>query len=197
MEKIANIRKREILESFYQVMKTVGLEGSSIPKIAKKMGAHPKLISYYFNSKDELISELVEYILENFETSFRDRLDKVQDHAKRLDSILDAIFGFEWALLIDNSVYYACYYLSWKDAKIKDSFKKMFGFLKEFLIIEIDKGIKGGFIPETDSGKIADLIIALLEGYTLCWHLRDEDSPDLELAEYFKEIVLKAMKCEK
>jgi len=47
----ANIRKREILEHFYEVLSNEGLEGASIAKIAKHMGVHPSLLMHYFKTK--------------------------------------------------------------------------------------------------------------------------------------------------
>ena len=66
----AEIRKKEILEHFQQVLSEEGIEGASIGKIANKMGIHPSLIIHYFKTKEEMTVALAEFILEKYETTF-------------------------------------------------------------------------------------------------------------------------------
>jgi len=44
-------RKKEIIESFQQVISEEGIEGASIGKIAANTGIHPSLIIHYFKNK--------------------------------------------------------------------------------------------------------------------------------------------------
>ncbi len=57
-------RRLEIIQSFYEVAKENGLENASIAKVAEAMGISNGLVMHYFNTKDELLLGLNEYILQ-------------------------------------------------------------------------------------------------------------------------------------
>ena len=66
--KSAALRKPDILESYYQVLIQEGLEGTSISKIANRIGIHPSLIIHYFKNKDNMKLELVDLLIEKYQS---------------------------------------------------------------------------------------------------------------------------------
>ena len=50
----AAVRKREILEHFYNILKEEGLEKASIAKVAKRMAVNPSLLIHYFKTKEAM-----------------------------------------------------------------------------------------------------------------------------------------------
>ena len=91
----AELRRREILENFYEVLKEEGLEGSSIAKIAARMDIHPSLIIHYFSTKEEMVVALVDSILEKYEETFLPALQEIEDPEERMEAAIDAIFGMD------------------------------------------------------------------------------------------------------
>ena len=67
---LAPIRKREILEQFYEVLRQEGIERASMIKVANRMGVYPSHVNHYFPTKEQLISELVEFLIERYEKDF-------------------------------------------------------------------------------------------------------------------------------
>ena len=92
----AEARKKEILENFYAVLAEEGLEGASMGKIASRMGIHPSLIVHYFSNKEEMVVELVDYMLAMYEEAFLSRLLEIEDPEKRLLASINAIFDQDW-----------------------------------------------------------------------------------------------------
>ncbi|RJP34084.1 MAG: TetR/AcrR family transcriptional regulator [Actinobacteria bacterium] len=192
----AETRKKEILENFYAVLATEGLEGASIAKIAARMGIHPSLIIHYFSNKEEMIVGLVDYMLGKYEETFLPRLREIEDPEHRLEAAIDAIFGVDWARLLDPSVFYACISLSFRNARVMESFKRMYGRLREVLVEEISDLAARGLIVKADPGKLADLIISLLEGYDFYRYIM-EDRIDFDaLAQFLKENALSILKAD-
>jgi AcrR family transcriptional regulator len=195
-KKISDIRKQEIVESFYQVMKKEGFKGSSIAKIAKHMGVHPSLITHYYKKKDDLVLDLVDNLLSQYEEMYSVRFENVTDPEKRFHLLLDIVLGPDWGPLVDNRVFFECYSLSLRDERLKDRLKKMYMRFKKILIMEINSYMEHGVIREIDPNKAANLIISLVEGIDYYRNvLDDENRVQLdELRQYLKEIVVNALK---
>jgi AcrR family transcriptional regulator len=164
MERIADIRRREILESYYQVVSKEGIEGSSIAKIAKLMGVQPGLITYYFKSKDEMTNELVDFVLSKYEEPYFYGLDETTDHKKGLHMLLDRIFGPNRVRFVDDGVFYSCYSLTFRNPRIKEQFDQMYGRFRALLTKELTLWTQAGVIQNIDVHNTANVIISLMEG---------------------------------
>ena len=51
---IAEQRRKEILKAFYKVAKKIGLENTSIAKVADEMTISNGLVMHYFKTRDEI-----------------------------------------------------------------------------------------------------------------------------------------------
>jgi AcrR family transcriptional regulator len=190
----AELRRREILENFYEVLKEEGLEGTSIAKIAARMDIHPSLIIHYFSTKEEMIVALVDSILEKYEETFLPVLQEIEDLEERLEATIDAIFGLDWARLVDAGVFYACYSLSFRNQRVKDSFQRMYSRLREIMIEEITALMDKNVILKADAGMLADLVITLLEGYDYYRGLMEDDERFDELSRFLKQNAMAILK---
>jgi AcrR family transcriptional regulator len=183
-------RKKEILDNFYAVLAQEGLEGASMAKIAARMDINPSLIIHYFSNKEEMVVALVDRVLQMYEDAFLPPLLGIEDPQKRMEAAADAFFGAGWASLVDHGVYYACYSLSFRNEMVKKSFQKMYGRLRELLVMEITDLQKGGAVVKADPGLLADLVISLLEGYDFYrWIIEDEKQRE-EFGRFLKKSVL-------
>jgi len=91
----AEVRRREIIENFYEVLKEEGLEGASLANIANRMGVYPSLLVHHFSNKEEMVMELVDYITSRYEEVFLPKLEGIEDPEQRLSGIIDSIFGLD------------------------------------------------------------------------------------------------------
>ncbi len=187
-------RKREILDSFYQVIVEEGIEGASIAKIAKKLEVHPSLIIHYFSTKEELVVALVDSIVEKYETAFLPKIDEHQNPQERFQAFFNTLFGVEYDRLIDDSVFAVCYYLGFRNEKIRTAFQKMFGRLRDIVFTEISHYRDAGLIQVTEPGKMADLIIAIEEGLSFMRSVMGPSDRWEEIGEYLKAITFSLLK---
>lgn len=187
-------RKQEILENFYQVMIEEGLEGASMAKIADRMGIHPSLIVHYFSTKEEMIVELVDFILERYRDTFLPRIRKARDPEKRLNAAADTLFSPEWAKLVDMGVFFACYSLSYRNHRVRESFKRMYCTLRGYLVEELSLYMDEGIVARADPEEMADLLITLLEGYDYYRSFMDDDERSEQLGVLIRDYALTIMK---
>ncbi len=186
----AETRKKEILESFYGVIAEEGLEGASIAKVAGRAGINPSLVIHYFSSKEKMIDALVEYILVLYENTFLPRLREIDDPAEKMRAATDMLFGADWAKLVDNGVFYACYSLSFRNPGVRRSFRRLYEKLEEIVAGELEAMMEAGLIARGDPEMLSSLIIAFLEGYDFYRGLLDEGEKLEEFSRACKRNVL-------
>lgn len=162
--KPAKLRKEEILEGYYTVITQEGLEGSSIGKIADHLGIHPSLILHYFKSKKNLQSELINLMVKMYKSGHLLNFDHIKDDNQRFKALIDTIFSYEWSRTVDPGVHYGFYYQSFRNPEVKETFRDMFGWFRDYLYKEFLFYNKRGVINVTDELNAADLTVTLMEG---------------------------------
>ena len=193
---ISHVRKPEILEHVYAVLKVEGILNTSLAKIANHMGVNSSLLIHYFKTKDNMMAELVDSLAERYANYFegnRKALMDVQDPTIRLDTLLDLLFDPDWESVVDASVFWGCFYLGYRNEKIKERFKKMYeGFMKA-IAKEIRERRKRENLDIVDSGKAAIAIIALIDGYAFYNSAVDREHPNPEELKYLKGVAKKIL----
>ena len=192
----ADVRRREILEHFYQVISENGLEGASIANIAKHMGVHPSLLIHYFTTKEEMICGLVEYMLERYEETYFSEIDGIKNPQKRLNALLNMLFGKGWIRLIDDTVFYACYYLSYRDQRIQDRFLKMYDKFRHLLRDEIKLYMDAGIVDVDDVENAVHFILALAEGVDFYGNVHGQNRYSEAFCRYVRKQALAFLKYE-
>lgn len=198
-------RRKQILEHFYEVLIEEGLEGASIGKIASHMGVHKSLVMHYFNKKEDIVVELMELIIKRYGRALLASLDGIGDPGKRLEEVLNTIFGLPWKKLFglpskkqpNDEAFYACYYLTFRHEAIRKRFKKMYVEFRNVLANELTKSIEAEIIEKVDPQKTADLIVVLSEGLNKCEIMRDDQGQSEEYRDYAKETMLSILKYRK
>ena len=159
----AEARRKEIVSEYYELAREVGLENSSIANIASRMGMRKSHITYYFPSKDDLILSLVDYVLKRYTDTIIVSWNYIPDPVERLKAMLDSMFTTDWKDRMDGRVFFACYYLTFDNERIKKRFVDLYNHFKEELLYVIKEiPIKKEYSIEPEV--IVGVIIAFLEG---------------------------------
>ena len=155
-------RQKEIIKSFYEVAKQEGLENTSVAKVAKHMGINTSLILHYFESKNELMFGLINYILDSYKSIYT--TNNIESNEIKLKKTIDNLFSRDWNNLIDDGVFYSCYTLIFRDKNIKEAFKNLHDSLRIFLADVITEAKKEGIVDVENPKETAELIFVLVEG---------------------------------
>jgi AcrR family transcriptional regulator len=189
----AEVRKKEILNNFYSILKEEGFENTSIAKIARRMDVNPSLLIHYFKTKDEMVVAFVENLLHRHEENFKNRVAKVEGPQAKLDEVLDVLFSEEWLNYSDPTVFYACYYLSSRNQRVKQRFKQMYTQFKEVLIPQARAWSSAKIINEQNPEAVADYIIIMNEGLMYYDKLMSDPQGFSRRARYLKDAVMKTL----
>lgn len=161
---LKDVRQKQILKVFYNLAKTEGLENTSIAKIAKEMGVNPSLIIHYFDTKEDLTYGLIDYILDKYGLIFAKGKFIALDSRDSLFRIIDDIFSKKWNTLFDDSLFYSCYALTFRDAHCKAMYKSLLDSLRTTLCSHIEQCVNDGFSRVKDAAEVADNIFVLVDG---------------------------------
>jgi AcrR family transcriptional regulator len=161
----AGLRRRAMLVAYYQALQEEGLQGASIAKIAKRIDAPPSLLIHYFGTKEQMTIELVDYLLEEYRHGAGDRLAAISDPLERLYAILATFFDPEYHQLLDDSVFYACFYISLRHPEVRHRYASLYKTSLELVETTLAECMAAGHVAGDDAHELALVIKALEEGY--------------------------------
>ncbi len=160
---LKSIRQKEIVKAFYTVSKSIGLENASIAKVAEHLDINPSLIVHYFKSREALMSGLIDFILEKYRDIYQTD-DSTYSNAGDIRMLISNLFSRKWNKLFDDSVFYSCYAITYRDKKIRKAFKSLHDSLRSMLMEALRTAKQNGTVKIESEEKAAEVIFALVEG---------------------------------
>ncbi|MCH7412078.1 TetR family transcriptional regulator [Belliella sp. R4-6] len=164
LSNITEIRKREIVEAFYQTAIKEGLESTSIAKIAKTLNIQPSLIVHYYKTKDELITALIDHCLELYLKIFEKAYLTNEDPLDMLVSLINSMFSKDWNDLFDDGVYYSAYAMVFREPAFREKFSKIHKELRVKFSSLLKDCDNTGAINCKNPNETANRIFFLLDG---------------------------------
>ncbi|RXG29859.1 TetR family transcriptional regulator [Leeuwenhoekiella marinoflava] len=161
---IGDQRRSEIIISFYEVSRSLGLENASIAKLAQHMGISKGLVLHYFKNREELLLGLNEYILEqHLRVMVSEDIGKM-DCKEHVIHFIENLFTRAWNTYFDDGVFYSCYALVYRVPEFKESFKAYLIQLHEVLYKKLEEAVAFDVIVATDLKELTEVIFALIDG---------------------------------
>ena len=171
-----------------------GLEGTSISKIANRLGIHPSLIIHYFKNKENMKLELVELLIEKYESPAMINFDHIEDDEAHFTALVSLLFSVKWNRTVDPSVHFGFYYLSLRNEEILARFRIMFKWLRDYLCEKLIYFNDKGVIKVQDATKAADYIVTLMEGLEFHNQFLANGKPFDEFAQSAKKALISTLK---
>jgi len=135
---VVRLRER-ILDKSYELIQRYGLRGFTMDDVASELGISKKTIYKIFDSKNQLISELVDRIAEVEKTSFLEEISKHEDWFDKFETMLTMYTPEDIPMRLVEELYR--YY-----PEEKEKIEKMFEFRQEILYPLIEEGQRLGKI---------------------------------------------------
>ncbi len=193
----STIRRREIMESCYQVVAERGLEGATLKRIGKEMGVSPSLLMHYFASKEDMILALVDFMVQKMDKAFLQSARKTMRARERLALYIDKNLNFEIPQSVEDKVFYGSFYLALSDERIRESFRRMYDHDRKMIVDLIKDYMQEEGIQNLNPELLAIQLISNIEGFYM-YRVVYGDSPDLDqAAESFKQNLWKTLEGQK
>lgn len=191
---LSDVRKKQIVEAFYEVAKREGLENASIAKIAEEMGIQPSHVIHYFKSKEDLIFSLIEYNLEKYSLVYQPEFDESLPPLEALKQTIDNLFSKQWNALYDDGVFYSCYALIFRNEKIREKYRALHDSLHEMLANAIQRCNDSGDIQIKEVKATSQLIFTIVDGAYYYLSMLEDKEEYLKRMEYYKNTSLNLLK---
>ncbi len=188
-------KKELILEAAYDVLLQEGIEGLSMSRIAAKAKIPASLIFHYFKNKGQLVLELSEYILEEYNLYIDQQLDiKLEVTAESFLSFVDALFLID----INNKRlfegFYACFYLGLRNEAIGKTLRICLETVREILKKNLTLFAAKDLIKLDRQSLVVDYIITAVSGITKMANAEfTEAAIDPELIKLYKQKVIELL----
>jgi len=189
----SQLRRREILAAYYETLVAEGLQGSSLAKIAKRLGVPPSLLIHYFGTKEQMTVELVDYLLDEYREGYGDRLAAIVDPLERLQAIVDTFFDPRYHELLDDSVFYACFYLSLRHPSVRQSYHTLYEATLQLIETAVADCMAAGLIERDDAPELALVVKALEEGYAFLIGGEADDAVKREMGRVLRRRVARLL----
>ncbi|WP_207424377.1 TetR family transcriptional regulator [Desertivirga brevis] len=180
-------QQKRIVEAFYEVAKREGIENTSFGKVAKELNMRQSLVVHYFATKEEMTLGLIDLIIMRYENIYL--LESEKGNAlEKLIAVMNNIFSRKWDSYIDDSVFYNCFALIFRNQVIKHRFRELHLLLRGWLQNLIQSCMEQGLIKCEDPSRAADLVFVISDGaYYYLSMVQDMDEYDMHLERYRQE----------
>ncbi|MGB9599217.1 MAG: TetR/AcrR family transcriptional regulator [Myxococcota bacterium] len=188
---VAPLRREQILNGLYKSIVSKGFLKISITDISRKSRVARGIIHYYFENKDEMLSELMRQLSNNYVTGLNKYISRFKTPVEKLNAFVD------YHLLRDEDDLYglmAVWIEYWgqsvRDKKVNQIIFELQDSIRKILNNIMRDGIKEGFFIDGNSEAVAAILLGVMEGTLLQWRVR-RDSVNLKVMyNELKKIIL-------
>lgn len=157
-----------ILRGFSELITDYGLENVSISKLAGYLKIPASLIFYYFNDKEELVNETVDYVLEvcleksKIPFGENNDLDPQEEFSRYMEKLF---LGFQTPQeTFHLRAYYVCYNLALRDNETRKKFYDHQEALRQNFREMLEYFAERGSIKVNDVNEAAELLFCMITG---------------------------------
>ena len=159
--------RERILAAAVSQIAAEGIDGVRISRIATEARVSPALVHYHFATRDALLAEALDYsYLHAGEARITsgDTLPRTS-HAARLQSMIEACLPSSESLRQDWVLWVELWLRAVRNPELRPVAEELYARLHAWFAREIAEGVKDGEFARCDPDEVADLAMALIDGY--------------------------------
>jgi len=196
---VADVRRDQMLAAASTLIAERGFHDTRIADVAKRVGASPALVIYYFGTKDSLLTEALRWSERSFYVATEEMLKTTDKLRDRLEILV------EWTLVSDKQdeltgdwgLWFDLWAQAFRHPEVKKDRAELDAQWRALISRIVQAGVDSGEIPEVDVESFAILWGSLLDGLVVQVALHDPvvDLPrarKLALEVAYKELGLDA-----
>ncbi|MCL5268879.1 MAG: TetR/AcrR family transcriptional regulator [Bacteroidetes bacterium] len=170
IENIAK-RKEQIIKAAISAFARKGLKKTSMNDIVREAGISKGAIYWYFKSKDEIISELINAFFDPKEIEDLDKMLASGGALERINKLIEYSIQAIGKMKPFRPVIQEIYALAFRDQKIRKMARTSFEASAALIQKIIEDGVKQKEFRRTDPRKVTIAIIEVMEGATVLWFM--------------------------
>ncbi len=189
---IADQRRAQIIQAFYNCVVAHGFSKASIRMVAREAGVMPSTLHHYFTDRNEMIAETVSYFTDLISHGFAPEIVDQNDESNRLSEGLGYIYGPDMINKEYTGFFLECCAEARHNPKVRESLAALFQRFRENIIEHLGEIDAFKRLDEKRQNSLASMVIAMHEGIELQW-FADPESVSLEDAFTFTKALIEKM----
>jgi AcrR family transcriptional regulator len=180
---VADVRRDQMLAAASTLIAERGFHDTRIADVAKRVGASPALVIYYFGTKDSLLTEALRWSERSFYAATEEMLRSTEKLRDRLEILV------EWTLVSDKQqnltgdwgLWFDLWAQAFRHPEVKKDRAELDAQWRELITRIVQAGVDKGEIDQLDVATFAIMWGSLLDGLVVQVSL-DDPVVDLALA---------------
>ena len=157
----ASARAR-ILDAAVKLIAREGINDARIARIAMEAGVSPSLLHYHFASRDALLAEALEH---SYELAGATRMGGDVPVASRLRDMIDQCLPLDRALRDDWLLWVELWLHAARRPELRETAARLYARMHAWFMEALSEGIATGELTIADPERLADRMLALIDGY--------------------------------
>jgi AcrR family transcriptional regulator len=178
---VADVRRDQMLAAASTLIAERGFSDTRIADVAKRVGASPALVIYYFGTKDSLLTEALRWSERSFYAATEEMLKSTEKLRDRLEVLV------EWTLVADKQqditgewgLWFDLWAQAFRHPEVKKDRAELDAQWRDLLARVVQEGVDKGEIEKVDVQDFAVMWGSLLDGLVIQVSL---DDPVVDLA---------------
>jgi AcrR family transcriptional regulator len=172
---VADVRRDQMLAAASTLIAERGFSDTRIADVAKRVGASPALVIYYFGTKDSLLTEALRWSERSFYAAAEEMLKSTEKLRDRLEVLLD------WNLVADKQqdvagdwgLWFDLWAQAFRHPEVKKDRADLDAQWRALIARIVQDGIDHGEIQKVDVHEFAVMWSSLLDGLVIQVSLDD------------------------
>ena len=172
---VADVRRDQMLAAASTLIAERGFSDTRIADVAKRVGASPALVIYYFGTKDSLLTEALRWSERSFYAAAEEMLKTTEKLRDRLEVLLD------WNLMADKQpdvagdwgLWFDLWAQAFRHPEVKKDRAELDAQWRDLIARIVQDGIDNGEIQKVDVHEFAVMWSSLLDGLVIQVSLDD------------------------
>jgi len=172
---VADVRRDQMLAAASTLIAERGFSDTRIADVAKRVGASPALVIYYFGTKDSLLTEALRWSERSFYAAAEEMLKTTEKLRDRLEVLLD------WNLMADKQpdvagdwgLWFDLWAQAFRHPEVKKDRADLDAQWRDLIARIAQDGIDHGEIQKVDVHEFAVMWSSLLDGLVIQVSLDD------------------------
>jgi AcrR family transcriptional regulator len=163
---VADVRRDQMLAAASTLIAERGFNDTRIADVAKRVGASPALVIYYFGTKDSLLTEALRWSERSFYAATEEMLRSTEELRDRLETLV------EWTLVADKQesltgdwgLWFDLWAQAFRHPEVKKDRAELDAQWRDLIARIVQEGIDAGEIEPLDVQTFAIMWGSLLDG---------------------------------
>ena len=155
-----------VMTATYRALRAHGYTGLTIQRIADEFPKSKSLLYHHYDSKDDLLLEFLEFMLDHFESSVPS--SEYDDAASHLRGILEYVFpdeaDFDDERREFTSAMVELQAQAAHDPAYREHFTRSSRFFHDRITTVVETGIDQGVFHDVDPDRVATLVVTAIDG---------------------------------